>query len=64
MRTKVFIMVVIAVLLVAHIAMLTGYPAPDDDEPKFTLRELMQVMMNKRCPNSNIISNAAATQIL
>jgi hypothetical protein len=64
MRTNVFIMAVIAVLLVAHIVMLSGYQAPDDDEPEFTLRELMQVMMNKRCPHSNIISNAAATQSL
>jgi hypothetical protein len=64
MRTNVFLMVVLAVLLVAHIVMLNGYPAPDDDEPEYTLQERKQVMMNKRCPHSNIISNAPATQSL
>jgi hypothetical protein len=59
-----WIIVMLAVLIVAYITIINGYPAQDDDEPKFTLREIMQVMMNKRCPHSNIISNATATQSL
>jgi hypothetical protein len=43
-----WIIVMLAVLIVAYITIINGYPAQDDDEPKFTLREIMQVMMNKR----------------
>jgi hypothetical protein len=48
MQTSLWTMVMIAVLLVAHIAMLSAFPTQPDDEPQFTLREVMEAMMNER----------------
>jgi hypothetical protein len=64
MQSNNFIIVAIVVLLVAQMMMAVAYEPTADDEPQFTLRELVQLMMQKRCTHSNIISNAAATQSL
>jgi hypothetical protein len=64
MQTHIFIIVAIVVLLVAQMMMALPYEPIADNEAQFTLRELVQLMMQKRCTHSNIISNAAALQSL
>jgi hypothetical protein len=48
MPTKLTWIVMMAVLLVATITALNAFPSQPDDEPSFTLREVMEAMMNKR----------------
>jgi hypothetical protein len=55
MQVKTVIMMVIAVLLVAHIVMITGYQQHEDDEPRFRLRELMEALMDKRYTNIHFL---------
>jgi hypothetical protein len=62
MPTKLTWIVMMAVLLVATITALNAFPSQPDDEPSFTLREVMEAMINKRCAHSNIISTVAPTK--
>jgi hypothetical protein len=64
MRNNLFILVAIAMLFLAYITIVTGFPSREDDDQQFTLRELAQAMMAKRSTHSNIISTAAATKKL
>jgi hypothetical protein len=48
MPTKLTWIVMMAVLLVASITMLNAFPSQPDDEPSFTLREVMEPIMSKR----------------
>jgi hypothetical protein len=48
MQTHILIIVAIVVLLVAQMMMAVAYQPNADDEPQFTLRELVQVLMQKR----------------
>jgi hypothetical protein len=48
MPTKLTWIVMMAVLLVATITALNAFPSQPDDEPRFTLREVMEAMTNKR----------------
>jgi hypothetical protein len=41
-------MVLIAVLLVAQITMLHGSSSSEEDEARFTLRDIMKLLMKKR----------------
>jgi hypothetical protein len=61
MQASNILIMVIAMLFVAHLTLVTGFPSQNDDEPRFTLREVMEAMMNKRSTHSNLISNAGAT---
>jgi hypothetical protein len=48
MQASNILIMVIAMLFVAHLTLVTGFPSQNDDEPRFTLREVMEAMMNKR----------------
>jgi hypothetical protein len=55
MQAKTVIIMVVAVLIVAHITMITGYQQHEDDEPRFRLRELMEALMDKRYAHIQIL---------
>jgi hypothetical protein len=56
MQSNNFIIVAIVVLLVAQMMMAVAYEPTADDEPQFTLRELVQLMMQKRESFSSVIN--------
>jgi hypothetical protein len=62
MKANYGIIMVIAIFFVVSITFVTAFPSENDDQPTFTLRELMDVLNDKRCTHSDVIYNAAATQ--
>jgi hypothetical protein len=48
MKANYGIIMVIAIFFVVSITFVTAFPSENDDQPTFTLRELMDVLNDKR----------------